>query len=165
MARTPTWRRGWNAEAFTTDLGFLDLAVVQPGETLSGTWWQYQMTSLGSAQTTTSVPLQGAVVIVTLSMVPESSQWVQPFQDPNGPWLWWESVTFAPVLYDPNQGAYVNWATSGIQQKKIKAMRRNDLTVNQVVRFSWQTDPGSATAAETAFSVRANASCLVLEAP
>lgn len=162
MARPTTWRRSFNANAFTQPDGNLDLLSVQPGETLGGTWWSYTMKSLGTAPTATQVPLEGAVVVVGLALQPESETPWQPFFQPAESWLWWEQVGFDHELYDANQGAWMNSSTSGTSQRKAEGMRRNDGAENMTLRVCWQTFAGSATADETAFSVGCAVSALVL---
>lgn len=162
MARPTTWRRSFNREAFLQDQGSLDLLAVQPGETLGATWWSYAMTSLGTGATTTSVPMEGALPVVGLILQPESAAAARPLNDPSAEWLWWEQAVFAHVLYDANQGAYVNYAITGANQRKAEGMRRNDLSEDMVLRVCWQTWAGSGGADEVGFSVRVAASALVI---
>lgn len=164
MARPTVWRRSFNVTIGVAQGtgGSLDLLTVQPGETLGGVWWSYTMKSLGNAPQTTTSPLQDSVSVMGLILQPEQDVPANPLATPGGPWLWWEQVGFEHVLYDPNQGAWFNYARSGIDQRKAKGMRRNEGSGNELLRVCWETYVNSAGTQETQFAVTASASALII---
>lgn len=162
MARPTTWRRGYGSTSFYGPSGTLDLALVQPGETLGGVWWQYQLRSVGGVAQNINTPLGNTICMVGLRLDPESVTPPSPLSDPLGDWLWWELATWDHLIVNTIDFAYVHWSNSGNNQRKAQGMRKVDGVENEILRVCWDTIPGDATAAETAFSVTAAASAVVI---
>ena len=157
------WRRSWNVSSGASPTNSLDLLALQPGETLDAVWWSYEMHSLGNAGTTTAPPLAESLTLMGLILQPESEAVAEPFPSMNGPWLWLEQAGFDHVSYAPNQGAWLNYATTGRSQRKAKGRRIADPSELSWLRVSWQTYQGPiAGADETSFYVTCAVSAAVL---
>lgn len=156
------WRRSFNVNENGQPTNHLDLLALQPGETLDSVWWSYGMRALGNGATTTVVPQAGSITLMGLILQPEGEAVAEPFTTLDGPWLWLEEVGFDHVLYDANQGAWMNYATTGRDQRKAKGRRIAPAGGLSWLRISWQTYQGLATFDENAFYVSCAASAAVL---
>lgn len=162
MARETTWRRSFNVAGTPGPEGSLDLLIVQPEETLGGTWWQYSLRSVGSVQDNATPPLDGCVTVVGLILVDNESGDVLPYDYPFAPWLWWEMVTFDHTLVNSIDFAYMNSSNTGGTQRKAQGMRKNTSGVNQVLRVAYQTFGPTSSANQVQFQFSAAAQAVIL---
>lgn len=162
MARPTTWRRSFNIGGFTDPTASVDLLVVQPGETLGGVWWQYSLRSIGNVPQNVQPPLDNIVPVVGLILVEDGSPQVTPLSGITADWLWWEMVTFNHLLTNNIDFAYMNWSTSGGEQRKAQGMRKNTGSTNQVLRVAYETFEPAAPQPQAAFSFQVACSALII---
>lgn len=162
MARPTTWRRSFDQAAGFVESGHLDLVGIAPGETLGATWWSYSLKSIGAVLANNLPPLANQTVLAGLILRDPALPVPSPTADAQADWLWWEEVGFDSILVNNIDFVYTNISTSGRDQRKIQAMRRNDTAGVLVLTACWATGGGSAGTGETAFRVNTAVSALVI---
>lgn len=165
MARPTTWRRSFNVgpvPGFRADgIASRDLLTIQPGETLGGTWWQYQFSVISAPNATTTVPMDSTVTNIGLIVQPAGEPDVFPLSNPGAEWLWLEKVAWSHTFVSTT-GEFVNTSISGVQQQKAQAMRKNDTVDNMTLKVAYETFAGEAAAPEIEYAFAVSVQALII---
>lgn len=145
MARRGEWRRSWNREAdLSPGSKHLDLITVQPGETLTALWWQYQLTS-GQFNATKYEPgLSTTIAALQLRYDAESPTNPLRLWEYNE-WLWWEMADWDTQLTAATTFTWFHRAPVDGQWRKIKAQRKGHEQGESTLYFSLGVDLAGST--------------------
>lgn len=136
----------------------MDLLIIQPGETLGGTWWTYRVHS-GPWQTTSYVPEQ-STTFMGLILRQDGDPLPDPLVDLDADWLWWEPVAWNTAASASTDLNWFYWSWGPRAERKAETMRKAPPGANSVLSVVTRTDEQNATASFTnslRFNVAASA--------
>lgn len=140
MARPTTWRRSWNLTTGLYDgVSVMDLLVIQPGETLGGTWWTYRATS-GPWAATSYLP-QSSTTFMGLILRDDAAPTPDPRADSGADWLWWETVNWDVTSSASTEIYWLYYAWGPRAERKAEGMRKNDTAGNLLLSVITANDP------------------------
>lgn len=123
MARPTTWRRSWNlTQGIAGTSSVMDLLIVQPGETLGGTWWTYKAHA-GPFASTAYEPDQ-STTFMGLILRQDGDPIPDPLVDLGADWLWWEPVTWQTTASASTDLIWLHYAWGPRTERKAESQRR-----------------------------------------
>lgn len=123
----------------------MDLLVVQPGETLGGVWWTYQVHA-GPFASTIYEPDQ-STTIMGLILRQSGDPLPDPLADLGADWLWWEPVTWNTAHAASVELSWLHWAWGPRAERKAETMRKAPVGANSLLSVITRTDAQAASAA------------------
>lgn len=120
----------------------MDLLVIQPGETLGGTWWTYRAHS-GIWQTTNYEPAD-STTFVGLILRQDGDPVPDPILDLGADWLWWEPIAWSVAASASTDLNWLYWSWGPRAERKAETMRKAPAGANSLLSVISRTDEQSA---------------------